>query len=665
MPGKNYVTTVLHEGDLPAAIAISSNVRAVDQGSTLIVLVPAGRTDLANLLAARGLRSSYGPNFDKVPTRGEAEFRMLLETLAMTELESAVFIRSGFVLQQADTFGSTFASMAKRRSHFEPIGSHMPLAFVRPDADFAHRVKNDFDNRLKRIRSRGEHLTFPAFVLESEKLSAHLSLPLRNDRVINWSALEDTPDEKLTTAIGIYVDPGHTPWFQGVASPMFSRDLTRTGQWSRLSTYKLLESYLSGATSAVYEQASTHSVTEEFDLKQFNNVHASNPYKEIGCVVVRQQIGNASQTPTLQASLFYDIQNNRAQIESLLTANSDVWDAIGGVRPLTNSALRAGLFKLADTVILAPGIAPNMASRLQCEAAACGAVPISVGISDGQSLHSPRLGASPTPRQAVSLAVTLSRSPILRQIEAHKLARQVFAKHSDIYDQATSFFCTSKRDYELRTVLANFNRQNLSDKELILGTHGFTVSPEEFQQACASTGTDPRQVKLVQLPNDWVLGECLNEVISRCEGDLFIRYDDDEYYGQNYARDALLALDYSSAEIVGKRAFYLYSEQYDATGLIGPELECRYVDHVMGGTFCGRRQIFEEFSFQPVPSREDALFLIELARAGGKIFSSDRFNFSMNRKADVSRHTWNSNIDDFFVDGTILSPGFAENLISV
>ena len=221
------------------------------------------------------------------------------------------------------------------------------------------------------------------------------------------------------------------------------------------------------------------------------------------------------------------------------------------------------------------------------------------------------------------------------------------------------------RPYELNTVLANFSRQNIRDKELILGTHGFNVAPEELRQACDITNTDPGSVKLVELSDNWVLGECLNEVISHCEGDLFIRYDDDEFYAPNYARDALLALEYSSAELVGKRAFYLYSEQYHATGLIGPELECRYVDHVMGGTFCGRREVFKEFSFQPVPSREDALFLIELARAGGKIYSSDRFNFSMNRKADVSRHTWNSNIDDFFIDGTILAPGFAENLISV
>lgn len=77
-----------------------------------------------------------------------------------------------------------------------------------------------------------------------------------------------------------------------------------------------------------------------------------------------------------------------------------------------------------------------------------------------------------------------------------------------------------------------------------------------------------------------------------------------------------------------------------------------------------RSTMFEPSSAGP-NIEEDALFLIELARAGGKIYSSDRFNFSMNRKADVSRHTWNSNIDDFFIDGTILAPGFAESLISV
>ncbi len=665
MSGNHYVSTVLHEGDVPGALAINSNIRAVDPGSSLTVLVPEGREDLADLLAARGIKCSFGPSFDKIPTRGEAEFRMFLETAGMSSVESVVFVRSGFVLRQAGTFGSTFAAMAERNSRFETIGSHMPLAFVRPNEEFAHELKKDFETRLKRIRSRGEHLTFPAFILESEILSSNISLPLQSDRVVDWIDLEDTPEEQIASAVGVYVDLGHTPWFQGVASTRFSLNLRRTGQWSRLATYQLLESYSSGARSTLFEPSSARSNIEEFNLKQFNNVHASNPYKEIGSVVIRQREGSFGQDPALQAELFYDVQNNRTQIENLLTPDSDTWSSTDAVRDVTSSALRAGLFKMAASVIIAPNITPGLAARIQCEAAVCGAVPIVVGSMEGYPLRSPRLGSSPSARHAVSLAVTLSRSAVLRQTEAHKLGRQVLETHSDVHTRSASFFCTSMRPYELNTVLANFSRQNIRDKELILGTHGFNVAPEELRQACDITNTDPGSVKLVELSDNWVLGECLNEVISHCEGDLFIRYDDDEYYAPNYARDALLALEYSSAELVGKRAFYLYSEQYHATGLIGPELECRYVDHVMGGTFCGRREVFKEFSFQPVPSREDALFLIELARAGGKIYSSDRFNFSMNRKADVSRHTWNSNIDDFFIDGTILAPGFAENLISV
>lgn len=665
LPGNHYVTTVLHEGDLRGALATTANVSSIDRGSLITVLVPEGRTDLARLLAARGIDSSFGPKCDTVPTRGESEFRMLLQVFGMVEFDSVIFIRPGFILRDAEAFDASFAAMAARGSHFEPLGSHIPVALVRPNALYANRIQHDFESRLKRIRSRGEHLTFPAFIIESEELSTNLTIPLRSQHVINWDDLEDAPAEKLSSAAGIYVDPGHTPWFHAGSSTSFSRNLRRTGQWSRLAAYELLHSYSLGGTSKAIDSTLGDTPTEKIDLSVFNQVHASNPFKEIGCVVVRRAPTAVGKLQGLEAAVFYDVQHNRAQIERLLAPNTGAWNTTGGIRPIDNDVLRAGMFKMASAVIVAPQTDLAVASRLQCEAAACGAVPIVVDSLTGLPLESPRLESSPTPRRAVSLAVTLERSSVLRQTEAHRLARRVFEAHSDVYDRPASFFCTSKRPYELPTVLANFNRQSLGSKELILGTHGFDVQPEEFRKACEETGTDPSLVKLVHLPDNWVLGECLNAVIDRCDGELFIRYDDDEFYAPNYARDSLLALKYSSAEIVGKRAFFLYSEQYDSTGLIGPELECRYVDHVMGGTFCGHRDVFRTLKFQPVPSREDALFLIELARSGGRIYSTDRFNFSMNRKSDVTRHTWNSNIDDFFIDGTILAPGFAKNLISV
>ena len=68
---KNFITYAIDESDIRSALALLSNVKAVDRGASLSVIVPAARADLANLLEARGVECVVGPQVRDVPTRGE------------------------------------------------------------------------------------------------------------------------------------------------------------------------------------------------------------------------------------------------------------------------------------------------------------------------------------------------------------------------------------------------------------------------------------------------------------------------------------------------------------------------------------------------------------------------------------------------------------------
>lgn len=771
----DFITFAIDESDIRGVLALLSNVKAVDRGASMRVIVPAGRSDLANLLEARGAKCVIGPQVSEVPTRGEIEFRFLVHALAQDSFAKLVFLRPGVLISQTSPLEQTLGLMQNRGSRFEPLGDHMMICLLRPDAIFAGRVLDELDERKLILRAKGNHLTFPAFVKEIDQFSAKGISPVCSGRVIPWSDLEDRGLLEIEGSVAIAFDTDERPWYRTHDRDGLKRNLRRSGAWRQLAAYNLLEEYSLGGHFKVgserYVQSSVTDRTKKvslgvmgessvfkslkrneyvslvsaentdvdgytFDLFRsdeqdvsevqktqgekpiiglaagvdnsfvapnnvnsysilrddgseqygelplyvdtsvFNLTHSAPLFKEFDSIVL-SIVEAEGQPGVVCGEPIYDAQSQKPRMQVLLDSSDSNPESGSSTFNLQDPMRRAQVFKMARTVVIPSSIPRRDALHLELEVAASGAVPILIGPeSNGQLGDS--IGIVGSSQQVAARVATISGSPVLAQAVARKLARRVYGVHTPnrvwgsilgqayahIEDRSVSFFCTSMRPYELDTILENFGRQSLTNKELIVGSHGFSISEPTLMEACERTGVAFDGVRTVQLPSTSVLGECLNEVVEYCDGDFFIRYDDDEYYAPNYAQDSLAALSFSEADLVGKRAFFLYSEQLDATGLIGEDLECRFVDHVMGGTFCGRRELFKSLKFEAVPAREDALFQIELARAGGKIFSADRFNFAMKRKADVSRHTWQSSIDDFFLDGQICGPGFAEHLIN-
>lgn len=209
--------------------------------------------------------------------------------------------------------------------------------------------------------------------------------------------------------------------------------------------------------------------------------------------------------------------------------------------------------------------------------------------------------------------------------------------------------CTNRPD-NLPLIIGNCLRQNISGAvdglELIIVSHGFSIDPVSLealiaeQRPGASARADSVPVTTLAAEADATLGEILNRGFDAAGGDFLFRMDDDDFYGANYVRDQLNAIRFSGADLVGKAETYMYFEDEDATYLTFPGKAHRDTDFVRGATFAGPRETFSTYRFKEQRTGEDSDFITRLRQGGGRIYSSDRFNYVVNRHADKTRHTW-------------------------
>lgn len=166
---------------------------------------------------------------------------------------------------------------------------------------------------------------------------------------------------------------------------------------------------------------------------------------------------------------------------------------------------------------------------------------------------------------------------------------------------------------------------------LLLGGHGFLPRiPRDFSRALENPG---RKLSELNIPTETSLGEGLNRLAAFCSAPVLAKLDDDDYYGPNYLTDAVQALSYSGAEVVGKSTQYVYLAEDDRTYLILLGAEEQYRNQVNGPTLVFRRRIWEQAPFPHRTRGVDSGFLRGVRKAGGKIYATSRKEFILTRSA--------------------------------
>ena len=205
-------------------------------------------------------------------------------------------------------------------------------------------------------------------------------------------------------------------------------------------------------------------------------------------------------------------------------------------------------------------------------------------------------------------------------------------------DQAISAIVPTMRPAQVDHVLATLAGQRHPDLELVLVAHGFDVDEHHLRARARDLGLDRLVVRRADAA--LTLGACMNLGVEAASGRYVAKMDDDNTYATHYLSDLVRAFDYSQAQVVGKWAHYVHLAASDATVLRFPHAEHRYVNLVQGGTILTPRAVAAEVRFEDLPRRVDTTFLDKVRAGGGKVYSTDRFNYVSRRATTTAGHTW-------------------------
>lgn len=203
----------------------------------------------------------------------------------------------------------------------------------------------------------------------------------------------------------------------------------------------------------------------------------------------------------------------------------------------------------------------------------------------------------------------------------------------------------SNRPEQVTSCVQGIARSRHVDLELVLGLHGMSV-PHRLRNLLDKLD---RPFRLIEVPASVTLGEGLNRCIDATGAPVLAKIDDDDHYGPAHLEDALQALRYSNADLVGKGAQFTYLADRGQTILRRPGIEETFLDGTpTGASWVFRRSLWERVAFPHRPRRVDALMLAGARAVHASVYATSRWEFCYHRS--TSGHTWDAS-DDLLMAG--------------
>ena len=199
------------------------------------------------------------------------------------------------------------------------------------------------------------------------------------------------------------------------------------------------------------------------------------------------------------------------------------------------------------------------------------------------------------------------------------------------------------RPDNVKFAIENYRKQVYAEKELLLVLNNAIFDVESIE----AQARDLNNVRIVQVDGRVTLGESLNRGVEEASGYYIAKMDDDDYYGENYLSDMMLAADFSGAEILGKGTYFVHMKASNITALRSVASQHEFTDCVAGATLTGQREVLREIRFPDCTRGEDSSLLATASKAGCRIYSADAFNTLVVRGTDHQRHTWDIGDSDF------------------
>jgi spore maturation protein CgeB len=228
--------------------------------------------------------------------------------------------------------------------------------------------------------------------------------------------------------------------------------------------------------------------------------------------------------------------------------------------------------------------------------------------------------------------------------------------------QKVSIVCNSKRPDLLHQAAKQILDQDYPDKEIIFVAHSEKFRDDDIEAAFQGS----RGLRILRNETDKFLAHGLNKALEIAEGDLFAKFDDDDYYAPNYLPDSVRAFGYApGVGVVGKHAYFVFVESLNQTVIRFPGKHYRMTKHVAGATLLIDRKSIGSTKFELVQRGTDSAFIKECNDRGVGIFATDPFNYLHVRYAQPGRHTWNISDEEFVSKTELVGQGILTDTVFV
>lgn len=237
----------------------------------------------------------------------------------------------------------------------------------------------------------------------------------------------------------------------------------------------------------------------------------------------------------------------------------------------------------------------------------------------------------------------------------HIVRQTIFGGTESLNKPLVSVIVATKRSNFLDRIVQNISRQKNVRMEVIFAFTDAWAEEKKNEiekRICAATNVERCQV--LTFPSTMKLGSKLDQAIQRSTGEYIAKFDDDDFYFENYLADQIMCFDFANCDIVGKWSFPVWLEESDKLILRHPGHEHAHTHLVAGPTLVIRRSWYDTIRFSDRTQGEDTDFLRRSHAAGGRIYSSDHFNFIQFRAQDTSHHTWGAGTDLFERTGKLV-----------
>lgn len=236
------------------------------------------------------------------------------------------------------------------------------------------------------------------------------------------------------------------------------------------------------------------------------------------------------------------------------------------------------------------------------------------------------------------------RREAMQRFSAAEVVRRIGREYAGVDLRPTvTITCSTKRPDSLRLIGENVRRQTHLYLDLVLVLHGSGFDSLTDEAVRSVLGME--DVRILRKADDAIFGDCLNASLEFVDSLYFTKFDDDDWYGPEHIGDLLVAHEYSGADIVGKWAHEVYfSKERFALDWCLDRQEA-FGEHLPGATILMETALIKKFRFDSVRKAIDTALFKRLETAGGRLYSTHRFNFTRVRHDD---HTFDRGIDYFF-----------------